>query len=153
MDMSQAIFNPVRFVFFGLLLMGSLAAAATCGSRVVRFFFLADSFVVGQSRLVCEMPLNNRCVTHYAIRRQDGVVSDFVPFGNEFEHGGLAPGLRFEKSNYGFMYRINGSVERWPFLREQVIIFLLGIVGLLVWVVGGGMQVWRGWIQSFRGKL
>lgn len=151
--MSLAVFNPVRFVFLGLLLMGSLAAAITCGSRIVRFFFLTDDFVVGQSRQVCEMPMNNRCVTHYVIHRSPGVVSDFVPFGDEFEHGRLVLGLRFEKNNYGFTYRINGSVERWPFLKWQAIVFSLGIVGLLLWVAVGGMQVWRDWIQSFRGKL
>lgn len=150
--MSLTTVNPVRFVFWGLILFVALAAVAICGSRIARFFFLTDSFVVGQSREVCETPLNNRCVTHYAVRRANGLVNDFVPFGDEFERGRLVPGTLFEKRNYGFLYRMNGSIERWPFLESQVIIFLLGIIGLLVWFMEGGLKTFRSWTQSFRWK-
>jgi hypothetical protein len=146
-DENLSAWYPVRFGLSWILLVASLAAAGTCGSRIVNFFFLTDNFVLGQSRLVCEMPLNNRCVTHYTIRRANGSVSDFVPFGNEFEDEKLLPGMRFEKNRNGFVYRINGLVENWPFLKSQVIVALFGILGLVIWFVTGGVQVWVIWLK------
>ncbi len=152
MDEDPAVLFPLRFIFYWVLLVASLAAAGTCGSRIVSFFFLKDNFVLGASRQVCEMPLNNRCVTHYAIRRTNGTVSDFVPFGSEFEYEKLVPGMQFEKSHYGFVYRIDNSAEQWPFLESQAIVALLGILGLVIWFLTGGVRFLREWISLPRGK-
>lgn len=139
--------TPIWFGVSMAILMASLAAAYTCGSCIVNFFFLTDSFVLGGSHQVCEMPLNNRCVTHFTIRRGNGVQSDLVLFGNEFENYRLVPGMTFDKQHVGFVYEIDGSVERWPFLKSQIMYMSLGVVGFIFWVFIGGIRVAVDWLK------
>lgn len=139
--------NPFKFVFTALLLFMSLAAIVVCGSRIVKFFSLLDNFVIGDSYLVCEKPLNNRCVRHYTIYRGNGLKSDFVPFGTEFTSNYLDKGLKFEKRDYGFSYKINDQYEQWPLLGQQVIIFFLGLFGLTFWCVLGGFEILKNWLR------
>jgi hypothetical protein len=150
MTMKPVRLTPVRFVFSTLLFVLSLGCVVICGYRVARFFFLIDSFVIQKSRDVCEQPLNNRCVNHYTVLRQDGKIEDFVPFGSEFERNRLIDGLVFKKNKYGFSYEINGLKEEWPALESQVICVFLGMLGLLGWFAIGGLQVLICWIRGFK---
>jgi hypothetical protein len=141
--------SPIKFVFTTMLLFVSLSLALVCGSRVVRFFFLTDNFIVSEFHSVCEMPLNNRCVTHYTIVRKDDLRGDFVPFGTEFEPDRLGPGVTFLKDEYGFLYKINNVSERWPYLKSQIILCLSGFLGLIFWYVLGGVGVSQDWLKRF----
>ena len=140
-------FKPVRFVFTALIIFGSVLLIGVAGTRVVRFYWLIDAFSVQGSHLVCEQPLNNRCVMHYTVERPGKDLDDFVPFGDQFVFYPLPNGLSFIKSRRGFTYLLNARFERWPALWKQFELILLGCVGLLVWCVIGGRRVFGSWLS------
>jgi hypothetical protein len=138
-----------------LILALSLLAIFTCGQRIVTMYFFTADFTVESLYKVCERPLNNRCVTHYAIRLPDGSLSDFVTFGTEFESSDLYDGVHIAKRDRGFEYEIAGLPKPWPKLQEQAFLFLAGIGGLLLWWKlngpGYGWMWWEGLWRRDRG--
>jgi hypothetical protein len=132
-----------------MLLAVSVVMALVCGARVARFFVLKENFVVVDSYPVCEMPLNNRCIEHYKVYGKNGSKEDITPFGTEFESGRLFKGVRFEKNNYGFSYKIDNTLERWPFLIQQLTFCLLGFLGIVLWYALGGVVISKNWLRAF----
>jgi hypothetical protein len=131
-----------------MILVLSLFAIFTCGHRIVAMYFFTADFTVENLYKVCEQPLNNRCVTHYAIRLSDGSLNDFVPFGTEFEHNDLYDGVHIVKRDRGFEYEIGGLPKPWPNLQEQGFLFLAGIGGLLLWWKLNGLGYIRMWLED-----
>lgn len=111
----------------------SLLAIFTCAQRISDTFLFSANFTVEDSYRICQQPLNNRCVTHYHIKKLDGSSGDFVPFGDQFGEGMLDPDVHIAKSQYSFSYEIDGISRRWPYLWPHIFVFLAGIAGLVVW--------------------
>ena len=55
-------FSPYRFVLTTLLVIGSFLMIGVSVVGIIKFYVLIDEFTVKSSHLVCEQPLNNRCV-------------------------------------------------------------------------------------------
>jgi hypothetical protein len=135
-----------------MILLLSLLSTLICGYRIVAMFFLTTDFVVEKSYQVCEQPLNNRCETHFSIRLPEGSARDFVPFGTEFERDDLHEGAHIAKQSFGFDYGVSGLPMRWPSLMQQVLLFLAGLVGFVVWWTLHGPEYLRFWAAGiFRG--
>ena len=136
------------FMFFTMLLFLSVVAASTSTYQLFNFWNLSANFVIVSTYAVCEKPLNNRCVTHYVTRNANGTSGDLVPFGYEFESEALEIGGRVVKRGNSFSNEINGKQELWPYLRQHVVVSLLGVVGLLIWYLGGGLKVLIWWLHG-----
>jgi len=70
----------LRFVFTTSLLVCSLVALSTGLWSIAGTYFYTGRFTIESHHEVCEQPLNNRCITHYEVRRSSGKRDDFVPF-------------------------------------------------------------------------
>jgi hypothetical protein len=140
-------FSPFRFVLTTIIVIGSIMMIGISSARLIKFYLLIDEFKVKESRLVCEQPLNNRCVVHYKIDRLGKESGDFVPFGDQFVSHPLNIGLTFKKINYGFSYELNDRRERWPALWTQLITAGLGCLGVLAWYALGGIAVLKSWLK------
>lgn len=136
------------FMFFTALLSLSAVVAATSTYQLFKFWSLSADFSVVSNYFACEKPLNNRCVTHYVTRSANGTSRDLVPFGNEFEPEALATGSRVVKRENSFSSEVNGKQELWPYLWQHVVVSLLGVVGLLLWYLGGGLKVLAWWLRG-----
>jgi hypothetical protein len=72
------------------------------------------------SRLVCEQPLNNRCVTHYSIQNAGAQApGDYRFYGYQFADGDLRAGNEVRKVGIGFAYSVNGRVKTWSHGSEM----------------------------------
>lgn len=145
--------NVLRFVFTTLLLMWSSVALSTGLWSIAATYFYTGRFTIESHHDVCEQPFNNRCVTHYEVRRPDGRLDDFVPFIYQFDRDYLVEGWIFAKTRSGFSYEINGVQKPWPYLWSRVTWTLLGIGGLLVWYFVGGPGALKGWLRGFRRQV
>ncbi len=140
-------FSPVRFALTTIIIAGSMLLIGVAGVRVIKFYLLIDQFTVRSSHLVCEQPLNNRCVMHYTIDRTKSGNDDFVPFGGQFTSYPLKVGLTFEKVRYGFSYKLDGHFEQWPGLWAQLRRVAFGFLGVFIWFAIGGVPVLRSWLK------
>ena len=129
------------FVFLNLLLFFGLVTVSVSLWQTVSFFSLSADFVVVSTDLECEQPLNNRCVRHYRVQSRDGKMSDFVPFGFEFDSEKLSKGTHLAKENYRFSYAANGVTEKWPYFWQHIAVFLLGVGCLFCWFRLGGPRI------------
>ena len=111
----------------------SVFALVTCVQRISDTFLFSADFTIENSYRVCQQPLNNRCVTHYRIKRLDGSTGDFVPFGDQFGEGMLDPDVHVAKRQYSFSYEIDGMGRRWPYLWTHILVFLAGTAGVVLW--------------------
>lgn len=149
-DPDELASKPFVFVAAIALVFWSGFVVLLCANRIATVFFSAEDFVVGAPYQVCEKPLNNRCVTHYSIVRQDGSVSDFVPFGYQFEQSPLVEGTHIVKASTNFTYVINGSSKKWPYLDAHLMALIAGIGGVVAWFFLVRMGILPLWFRRAR---
>lgn len=142
--------NVLRFAFTTWLLIWSSVDFSTSLWSVAGTYFFTGRFTIESHHDVCLQPLNNRCVTHYEVRRGNGQVDDFVPFNYQFDR---VDGWTFAKARWGFSYEIHGAQEPWPYLWSRVESSLLGLAGMLVWCFVGGPRALRGWLHDLKRKV
>jgi hypothetical protein len=145
--------NVLRFVFTTLLLYWSSVAFSSGLWSIAATYFYTGRFTMESHHDVCEQPLNNRCITHYEVRRDDGRLDDFVPFIYQFDRSYLVAGWTFAKTGWGFSYEINGVQRPWPYFWSRVEWTLLGVAGLFVWYFVGGPGALKGWLRGFRQQI
>lgn len=142
-----------RFVFTTLLLVCSLLALSTGFWSIASTYFYTDRFTIESKHEVCEKPLNNRCITHYEVRRDGGLAEDYVPFIYQFDRADLLDGLTFAKPRWGFLYEINGVQKPWPYLGSRVKVSLLGLVGMSIWYFVGGFGALIWWLRGMKKQM
>lgn len=128
--------EPEKYMPFGLMLLligVSLFAIVVCAQRIIKTFTLSMDFVVEDSYQVCEQPLNNRCITHYTVKKSDGKEDDFVPFGYQFEEDLSLSDQHILKTRCSFIYQINGVEKPWPYLWQHIFVLLAGMAGIIFW--------------------
>ena len=145
--------HVLRFTFTTLLLACSILALSTGLWSIAGTYFYIGGFAIESHREVCEQPRNNRCITHYEVRRDDGKVDDFVPFIYQFDQAYLLDGWMFTKSRWGFSYEINGVQKPWPYLGSRMEVSLLGLVGMFLWHFAGGAKMLVWWFRGLKQKI
>jgi len=138
--MIQKTIDPIKHVVTMLTLFVSLVLVVPSTCSIISFYFLLNDFVVEDVHLVCEQPLNNRCVKHYLLSNGPGALKDYTPGWVTFGEGGLWVGAHFSKQRYGFSYSINEVSRRWELLSDQVARVLIGGLGLAIWTLLGGVR-------------
>ena len=142
----QKIFATVMLM---ALLVWSLVATWISCYETFYFWHLSIDSTIATTQLVCEMPLKNRCVTHYITKNSDGTVGELVPFGYQFEPKALRGGAHIFKHSNGFSYWVNGKAEQWPFLWQHICVSIGGLLGLCIWAALKGPKFLSDWLHSF----
>jgi hypothetical protein len=97
--------------------------------------FLFDWNVKIQSQeLVCEQPLNNRCVTVFTFTDNSGNQIKTSLFIYLFGPEKLLVGDHIEKDRFTFGYKINGIEKFWGHWETILKFFMAGIILLAVWL-------------------
>jgi hypothetical protein len=95
-------------------------------------YHAAMDFTVEDSYQACEQPLNNRCETHYVVRKSDGSKGDFVPVPYQFESGVLEADTQIRKGTGSFTYEVDGMRQEWPYLWRCAAAGFIGVLGVIV---------------------
>jgi len=120
--------------FFLNIVLGFVSAIFISFSIFVAAHFVISkaNFTIISTHIVCEQPLNNRCVTHYQVVTDDKSTIDFVPLGHEFASDDLLIGSHIEKVRFSIDYKVNGIAKEWQYWREKLIRLSIGITGLFI---------------------
>lgn len=145
--------HVLRFVATTLLLACSLMALSTGLWSIAGTYFYTDRFTIHSHHEVCEQPLNNRCITHFEVRRGDGQAEDYVPFVYQFDRAYLLDGWTFAKPQWGFSYEINGVQKPWPYLGSRVEVSLLGLLGMFLWYFAKGPKALIWWLRGLKQQI
>jgi len=138
------------FALMLLLVCVSIFTIVVCARRISETFLLSMDFVVESSHQVCEMPLNNRCVTHYTVKNVDGTEDDFVPFGYQFWDDLLVSDPHILKAARSFTYEIDGTEKRWPYLWQHIFALFAGVAGLILsFKLISTRKLFFGWRRRF----
>jgi hypothetical protein len=127
-----------RFPFIAgphnVLLYGACIGIVVASLFTGYAFVTADNFSILGSELICEQPLNNRCVTRYkVIDAGSSLTRNYEPSGYLFQSDDLETGNQVLKQPFSFTYFINGQERRWNYGFVMLIDLLLSVVALVVW--------------------
>ena len=125
--------NRFKEFFLNLILAYiSIVLIGISFSITFDFILLKADFVISSTSLICEQPLNNKCVTHYKVVTSDSLSMDFVPLGEEFHIGELAINNHVEKRRFSLHYKINGIDKNWQYSHDMLAKFVIGVMGLII---------------------
>ncbi|MFA7061101.1 MAG: hypothetical protein WC156_09805 [Pedobacter sp.] len=122
-----------QFLLRNILLIGGMILIGISCGITGHFIWLKTDFTITSVELICEQPLNNRCVSHYLGVTKEGLVIDFVPLAFEFYEGELLAGSHVEKKRFLITYTINSNLKHWQYWPGQLIRFIGGMVCIFLW--------------------
>lgn len=121
--------GPHNVLLYGAS-VGIIAASLFTGNA----FVTAYNFSVLSSELVCEQPLNNRCVTRYKVKDVgSSLTRDYEPSGYLFRSDDLNNGNQVLKQPFSFSYFINGEERHWIYGSTMLVDLLVSVVALAIW--------------------
>jgi hypothetical protein len=84
--------------------------------------------------LVCEQPLNNRCVHAYSLINNEGQQSTSSQFISGVPNVETVVGNHITKTKFSFSYKVNGVEKYWNYWFLELKLFISGIILLMLWL-------------------
>lgn len=84
--------------------------------------------------LVCEQPLNNRCVPAYTLINNEGQQSTSSQFISGVPSVETVVGNHITKTKFSFSYKVNGVEKYWNYWFLELKLFISGIILFVLWL-------------------
>ena len=116
-------------VFFIAAVVGAIL---TLTSLSIQYYSTFD-FVILKIDRICEQPLNNRCVDHYLVKRENDPYETLTISAYKFRESELAVGNSFKKNRFTFEYWVNGRKVQWGYLTLHIAGMILSSLVFVWW--------------------